>query len=72
MPTSVIRPDILAQTAYHVADAPADFIKLDAMEVPYQFPEALRAELAAEGGSEADSAAGGAADGSAGGAADPD
>lgn len=48
MPTSVIRPDILAQTAYHVADAPADFIKLDAMEVPYQFPEALRAELAAE------------------------
>lgn len=48
MPTSVIRPDILAQTAYPVADAPADFIKLDAMEVPYQFPEALRAELAAE------------------------
>ena len=48
MPTSVIRPDILAQTAYHVADAPADFIKLDAMEVPFLFPEALRAELAAE------------------------
>ena len=48
MPTSVIRPDILAQTAYHVADAPADFIKLDAMEVPFPFPEALRAELAAE------------------------
>ena len=48
MPTSVIRPDILAQTAYPVTDAPADFIKLDAMEVPYQFPEALRAELAAE------------------------
>ena len=48
MSTSVIRPDILAQTAYPVTDAPADFIKLDAMEVPYQFPEALRAELAAE------------------------
>ena len=48
MSTSVIRPDILAQTAYPVADVPADFIKLDAMEVPYQFPEALRAELAAE------------------------
>ena len=48
MPTSVIRPDILAQTAYAVADVPADFIKLDAMEVPYPLPENLRAELAAE------------------------
>ena len=46
MPTSVIRPDILAQTAYHVADAPADFIKLDAMENPWRLPGALQAELA--------------------------
>ena len=48
MSLSVIRPDILAQTAYPVADVPADFIKLDAMEAPFPFPEALRAELAAE------------------------
>ena len=48
MSLSVIRPDILAQTAYPVADMPADFIKLDAMEAPFPFPEALRAELAAE------------------------
>ena len=48
MSTSVIRPDILAQTAYHVADAPDGFIKLDAMEVPYQFSAELRAELAHE------------------------
>ena len=48
MSTSVIRSDILAQTAYHVADAPDGFIKLDAMEVPYQFSAELRAELAHE------------------------
>ena len=48
MSTSVIRPDILAQTAYHVADAPDGFIKLDAMEVPYRFSAELRAELAHE------------------------
>ena len=48
MSLSVIRPDILAQTAYHVADAPDGFIKLDAMEVPYQFSAELRAELAHE------------------------
>ena len=48
MSTSVIRPDILAQPAYHVADAPDGFIKLDAMEVPYQFSAELRAELAHE------------------------
>lgn len=46
MPTRVIRPDILAQNAYHVADVPADFIKLDAMEVPYSFPEEMQTELA--------------------------
>ena len=48
MSTSVIRPDILAQTAYAVADAPDGFIKLDAMEVSYQFSAELRAELAHE------------------------
>ncbi|WP_416189184.1 histidinol-phosphate transaminase [Neisseria sp. CCUG17229] len=30
-----IRDDIKAMTAYHVADLPKDFIKLDAMESPY-------------------------------------
>lgn len=42
MPTRFIRSDILAQSAYHVADVPDDFIKLDAMEVPYTFPEHLQ------------------------------
>lgn len=43
---NVIRPDILAQTAYHIADLPPDFTKLDAMEVPYQFPTDLQKQLA--------------------------
>ncbi|MCG7656924.1 histidinol-phosphate transaminase [Wielerella bovis] len=46
MSTHFIRPDILAQSAYQVADVPADFIKLDAMEVPYTFPEELQKQLA--------------------------
>ena len=31
-PIDFIRDDIKAMTAYHVADLPADFIKLDSME----------------------------------------
>lgn len=41
-----IRPDIQTQTAYKVANVSNDFIKLDAMEMPYQFPTELREELA--------------------------
>ncbi|HFC8517378.1 TPA: histidinol-phosphate transaminase [Neisseria weaveri] len=33
--TEIIRSDIQALTAYHVADLPQDFIKLDAMESPF-------------------------------------
>ena len=44
----LIRADIQAQTAYVVADVPANCIKLDAMELPYRFPESLQQELAAE------------------------
>lgn len=40
-----IRSDIQAMTAYPVANIPQDFIKLDAMEVPYTFPENLQQEL---------------------------
>lgn len=40
-----VRPDIRQMAAYHVADA-ADAIKLDAMENPWQLPEALQTELA--------------------------
>lgn len=46
MLTSLIRPDILTQTAYQIADIPNDFIKLDAMEFPYLFPPTLQNELA--------------------------
>lgn len=35
-----VRPEIRALSAYHVAD-PGDCIKLDAMENPYRWPEAL-------------------------------
>jgi histidinol-phosphate aminotransferase len=45
-PEQLIRPEILALSAYHVADA-AGMVKLDAMENPYSLPEALRAELGA-------------------------
>ena len=41
---NIIRPDVRALSAYHVQDA-AGCTKLDAMENPYQLPEALRAEL---------------------------
>lgn len=47
MPLDFIRPDIRAMHAYHVARLPADWLKLDAMEVPYTFPPALQNELAA-------------------------
>jgi histidinol-phosphate aminotransferase len=43
-PDQLIRPEILALSAYHVADA-AGMVKLDAMENPYRLPEALRWEL---------------------------
>lgn len=35
-----VRPEIRALSAYHVPDA-SDFIKLDAMENPYHWPEAM-------------------------------
>lgn len=44
-PAELVRPEILALSAYHVADA-AGMVKLDAMENPYSLPEALRKELA--------------------------
>ena len=40
-PRDLIRPEILALKAYHVADANG-MIKLDAMENPYSLPEELR------------------------------
>ncbi|TCP13607.1 histidinol phosphate aminotransferase [Crenobacter luteus] len=42
----LVRPEILAIGAYHVADA-TGLIKLDAMENPYRLPAELNAELAA-------------------------
>ena len=44
-PEELIRPEILALKAYHVADAQG-MVKLDAMENPYSLPEPLRRELA--------------------------
>lgn len=41
--SQLIRPDVRALTAYHVPD-PAGLVKLDAMENPYGWPEALKAE----------------------------
>ncbi|RJG08348.1 pyridoxal phosphate-dependent aminotransferase, partial [Massilia cavernae] len=43
---NTIRPDVRAMGSYHVPDA-SGYIKLDAMENPYQLPDALRAELGA-------------------------
>jgi histidinol-phosphate aminotransferase len=43
---TLIRPDIQALGAYHVADA-CGMIKLDAMENPYPLPEVLRKQWAA-------------------------
>ena len=44
-PQDLIRPEILALKAYHVASA-AGMVKLDAMENPYGLPPAMRRELA--------------------------
>lgn len=41
---NIIRPEIRALAAYHVPDS-AGFIKLDAMENPYELPQPLREEL---------------------------
>ena len=41
-----IRPEIRALAAYHVPDA-AGLVKLDAMENPYAWPDAMRTEAAA-------------------------
>ncbi|MDD4910918.1 MAG: histidinol-phosphate transaminase [Sideroxydans sp.] len=43
-PKSLIRPEVLALSAYHVPPS-SGFIKLDAMENPYGLPAELRAEL---------------------------
>jgi len=43
---NTIRADVRAIAGYHVADS-SGFIKLDAMENPYQLPPELRAELGA-------------------------
>ncbi len=39
--TQLFRPEVLALSAYHVPD-PQGFIKLDAMENPYSWPEELK------------------------------
>lgn len=44
-PEDLIRPEIRALAAYHVAPAEG-MVKLDAMENPYRLPPALRRELA--------------------------
>lgn len=44
-PDQIIRPEILALSAYHVPPA-TGMIKLDAMENPYALPSALREEIA--------------------------
>ena len=43
--SNTIRADVRAASSYKVADRPG-FLKLDAMENPYQLPAPLRAELA--------------------------
>ncbi|WP_137937254.1 histidinol-phosphate transaminase [Chitinivorax sp. B] len=43
-PQQLIRPEILAMSAYHVPPA-SNMIKLDAMENPYPLPAALRHQL---------------------------
>lgn len=40
----IVRPEIRALQAYHAA-APGDYLKLDAMESPFPWPESLQAEL---------------------------
>jgi histidinol-phosphate aminotransferase len=44
-PAKLVRPEIQALSAYHVAEADG-MVKLDAMENPYPLPPALRRELA--------------------------
>jgi histidinol-phosphate aminotransferase len=44
-PRDIVRPEILALKAYHVADS-AGMVKLDAMENPYPLPAQLRRDLA--------------------------
>ena len=44
-PEKLVRPEILAMKAYHVAEAQG-MVKLDAMENPYPLPPAMRRELA--------------------------
>ncbi|HXM82603.1 MAG TPA: histidinol-phosphate transaminase [Burkholderiales bacterium] len=44
-PEKLVRPEILAMSAYHVPGADG-MVKLDAMENPYPLPPALRRELA--------------------------
>jgi histidinol-phosphate aminotransferase len=44
-PEKLVRPEILALKAYHVAEADG-MVKLDAMENPYPLPPAMRRELA--------------------------
>jgi histidinol-phosphate aminotransferase len=44
-PDQLIRPEVLAMSAYAVADS-AGMVKLDAMENPFALPDALRRELA--------------------------
>lgn len=45
LPAAVLRPEVLALSAYHVADA-SGLVKLDAMENPYPLPDAVRAAVA--------------------------
>jgi histidinol-phosphate aminotransferase len=44
-PATVLRPEVLALSAYHVADA-RGMVKLDAMENPHPLPEAVREAVA--------------------------
>jgi histidinol-phosphate aminotransferase len=44
-PEQIIRPEVLALSAYHVPPA-RNMVKLDAMENPYSLPPGLRAEIA--------------------------
>jgi histidinol-phosphate aminotransferase len=44
-PEDLIRPEVLALKAYHVADSDG-MVKLDAMENPYPLPDPMRRELA--------------------------
>ena len=45
-PEKLVRPEVLAMSAYPVADS-AGMVKLDAMENPYPLPPAMRRELGA-------------------------